>query len=265
MFKNDTPHLRRLVKGLSSGMPELFIHQTRTIPMMNYLKRILLIAAVCGSFGFSWPWETFNPNPEPAGTSAWLNKQTQIIKSEASNIDTNVLRLGLKAYMKARAKGLDNKQLLTIIDYSKPSTERRMWVFDLKRGRTLFNTWVSHGKNSGGLKPTSFSNTEGSLKSSLGVFVTTSPYVGGVGYALRMKGLERGINDNAYRRDIVIHGAWYVSADTISKYGQAGRSWGCPAVSEKLARPIIDTIKDNTVVFAYYPDRNWLSRSSYLV
>jgi hypothetical protein len=227
----------------------------------------LFLLAMIGTLGLEWPfpWLFSHPNPEVLGTTRWIEKEIQIIKAQAGNINTTVLRLSLNAYIKARKKGLDQKQLLTVIDYSKPSTEKRLWVFDLKHGRTLFNTWVSHGKNTGGLNAESFSNSPGSLKSSIGVFVTDSgPYLGGNGYSLRLRGLEHGVNDNAYDRDIVVHGAWYVNADTIRRYGAIGRSWGCPAVSNSLAKPLIDTIKENTLIFAYYPDRKWLSHSQYL-
>ncbi len=194
-----------------------------------------------------------------------LHEELTSIQAQARDLDPEVLRLSLRAYSKARNQGLDEKQLLTIIDFSKPSSERRLWVLDLKHNRVLFDTWVSHGKNSGELNATSFSNQGGSLKSSIGVFVTTGkPYVGGEGYSLRIRGLERGINDNAYRRDIVFHGAWYVSPDVIRRYGQLGRSWGCPAVNDKLAPRLIDTIKENTLVLMYYPDRRWLQQSNYV-
>lgn len=231
------------------------------------IKHFLFLFALLGICGFEWPFSGLfsHPNPESPGTRAWLNKEMQILHSQASNLDSQVLRLSLIAYMKTRQKGYDNKQLLTVIDYSKPSTEKRLWIFDLKRGKALFNTWVSHGKNSGGVTANSFSNVPGSLKSSIGVFVTDSvPYMGGNGYSLRMRGLEPGFNDNAYRRDIVFHGAWYVNPATIRRYGQVGRSWGCPAVDDSKAHSIIDTIKENTVVFAYYPDSRWLSHSQYL-
>ena len=221
-----------------------------------------------GLFGFDWPFSGLfaHPNAESPGTKAWLERQVSILRSQASNIDPRVLRLSLIAYMKARKKGYDNKLLLTVIDYSKPSTEKRLWIFDLRRGKTLFNTWVSHGKNSGGVQASSFSNAPGSLKSSIGLFATDyEPYMGGNGYSLRLRGLEAGVNDNAYSRDIVVHGAWYVNPATIRRYGQVGRSWGCPAVDESKAHSIIDTIKQNTLVFAYYPDRKWLSQSQYLV
>ncbi len=236
---------------------------------MKILLRFLFLIALIGSMGASWPLDLFasSTNNELFGTSPWIERQVTIIKSRhaANNLDPTVLRLSLKAYINARKYGLDKKQLLTIIDYSKPSTEKRLWVIDLHNGKTLFYTWVSHGRNSGGIYSTSFSNVQGSLKSSLGVFVTTSePYVGSVGYALRLKGLEPGVNDNAYDRAVVVHGAAYVNSDTIRKYGQIGRSWGCPAVGSDLARPIINTIKENTIVFAYYPDRKWLSHSQFL-
>jgi hypothetical protein len=187
-----------------------------------------------------------------------------ILKSQAHNIDDSVLRLSLIAYAKAQQNGYTKKPLLTVIDYSKPSTQKRLWVFDLNRNRTLFNTWVAHGKNSGDVNATSFSNHPGSLKSSLGVFQTEETYFGKNGYSLRLKGLERGVNDYAYARAIVIHGAPYASPANIKSRGRLGRSWGCPAVSSQLAKPLINTIKDHSIVFAYYPDRKWLSHSSFL-
>lgn len=227
--------------------------------------RLLFLLSLLASFGFSWPFTMLFPasNSQPFGTGAWLQREVQIFHSQA-NIDDRVLRLSLTAYLNAKKKGYAEKPYLTIIDFSKPSNEKRLWVLDLKNGRTLFDTWVSHGKNSGGLVPTSFSNNPGSLKSSLGVFVTEEPYIGKNGYSLRLKGVERGINDNAYRRSVVIHGAWYVNPDTIRRYGQAGKSWGCPAVSADLAKPLINTIKENSIVFAYYPDSNYIAHSKYL-
>jgi hypothetical protein len=233
------------------------------------IKKILFLLTLCSSVSYSFPisWlvTSFISNKEALGTQQWFKQQTDIIKAQAGNIDPRVLHLSLVAYVKARSQGMDRKELLTVIDYSKPSSEKRLWVFDLKHGKTLFNTWVSHGKNTGDLIAKSFSNKPGSLKSSIGVFVTDNgTYNGGNGYSLRLHGLEQGINDNAYNRDIVIHGAWYVNSDTIKQHGKVGRSWGCPAVEEKTAPALIDTIKDNTVIVAYYPDQNWLSHSQYL-
>lgn len=229
--------------------------------------RLLFLTTLISLLGLSWPFSLFfsKTNNETFGTRAWVQKQVQILKSEANNIDATTLRFGLIAYANAKKLGAFNgRPLLTIIDYSKPSSEKRLWVFDLQKGKALFNTWVSHGRNSGEAVSNSFSNSPGSLKSSLGVFITDEPYIGGKGYSLRLRGLEHGINDNAYNRDIVIHGAWYVATDLIKKYGQIGRSWGCPAVSMSLVRSLIDTIKENTLVFAYYPDQRWLKHSQFL-
>lgn len=238
--------------------------------MMKF-KKILIASlatvALISSLGFTWPfaWIFSGPNLEQFGTNAWLQREFQILKPQAGNISDKVLKLSLIAYLNAEKQGYTNKQVMTVIDYSLPSTEKRLWVFDLRRGRTLFNTWVSHGKNSGGINATSFSNNSGSLKSSIGVFVTANTYNGKNGYSLRIRGLERGVNDSAYQRAVVIHGAPYTSADNIRKYGLIGRSWGCPAVSAELAKPIINTIKDDSLIFAYYPDRHWLSSSRFLV
>jgi hypothetical protein len=233
--------------------------------MMKNIKHVLLCSVLLALMGSSWPlsWMFSHPNPENFGSKAWVEKEFQIIHSQANNLDSNVLRLSLTAYVRARNRGYDSKQLLTIIDYSLPSTEKRLWVFDIKNGKKLLNTWVSHGKNSGAINANTFSNSNGSLKSSIGVFVTAEPYVGGHGVSLRMKGLEKGINDNAYDRNIVFHGASYVSGNFIR--GHVGRSWGCPAVSTDTIKSLVNTIKDNTVVIAYYPDRNWLKNSSFLV
>jgi len=233
------------------------------VKIYQYLISFLIFFSITG-----WgPFSFFLPRSieEPVGTEAWKEREIQLIHSQTSNLDPNVLKLSLNAYINARKRGWDNKQLLTIIDYSQPSTKRRLWVINLRNAKVLFNTWVTHGKNSGNVTATSFSNQPGSLKSSLGVFLTTrDAYVGENGYSLRMQGLEPGINDNAYRRDIVFHGAWYAAGNVVRKYGSLGKSWGCPAVSEDTARPLIDTIKDNTLVVAYYPDRNWLRHSSFL-
>jgi len=231
------------------------------------LIRILFVFALIGLLGFSWPFSwlfTNTANNASYGSDAWVKKEIQILKSQARNIDDKVLRLALTAYMNANKRGYVRNQMLTVIDYSKPSTEKRLWVFDLKKNRTLYNTWVSHGKNSGLINATSFSNSPGSLKSSLGVFQTADTYLGKNGYSLRLHGLDRGINDYAYSRAIVIHGAPYANPANISSYGRIGRSWGCPAVDSKLAKPIINTIKERSIVFAYYPDRKLLASSRFL-
>jgi L,D-transpeptidase catalytic domain len=198
------------------------------------------------------------------GSNNWVDQETRILHDKADNLDEKVLRSSLIAYQHARSQGYDNKQLLTIVDYTKPSTQKRLWVLDMKTNNILFNTWVAHGKNSGDLNSDSFSNSARSLKSSLGVFVTEDTYDGHNGYSLRLQGLEQGFNDNAMSRAIVFHGADYANADATRNLGRLGRSWGCFAVARNVSAPLINTIKDKTVVVAYYPDPRWLKNSNYL-
>jgi hypothetical protein len=203
--------------------------------------------------------------PETSASDNWVKKTTQLILSKASNISPAALKVGLIAYQKARQEGLDNKEILTIIDYSKPSAERRLWVIDLKTGNVLFNTWVAHGKNSGANNATLFSNSPQSLKSSIGVYLTDEVYSGHHGSSLRVQGLEPGFNDNALKRNVVFHGAAYVGEDIAKNKGMLGRSWGCMAVAFNTIRPLVNAIKDHTLVVAYYPDNNWLHHSLFLI
>ncbi len=151
-----------------------------------------------------------------------------------------------------------------VIDYTLPSTVPRLWVFDLQRNRLLYEELVAHGRNTGENMATRFSNVEGSFMSSLGAFQTQESYVGLNGYSLRLRGLEPGVNDNARERAIVIHGAPYVSKQSIAAQGRLGRSLGCPALRPAIARQVIDTIRDGAFLFAYYPDRRWLDKSPLL-
>ncbi|WP_411832354.1 murein L,D-transpeptidase catalytic domain family protein [Pseudoxanthomonas mexicana] len=181
----------------------------------------------------------------------------------APKLDRKVLELAARA-LRCAAPSAAPPSTLSVIDYSRPSTEPRLWVFDLARQRLLFEEWVAHGRNTGGNLATSFSNEAGSYKSSLGAFLTAESYVGGNGYSLRLQGLEPGINDKARERAIVIHGAPYVSEQLIRAQGRLGRSLGCPAVRASVARPLIDTISGGSFLFAYYPDPAWLRRSQLL-
>jgi hypothetical protein len=184
---------------------------------------------------------------------------------QAPGLRSNVLQLALDAADDAAKRGLvKRRNLLTVIDYSLPSSEPRLFVFDLVARKLLFHELVAHGKNSGDDEATDFSNDPGSLETSLGLFVTADSYVGSNGYSLRLRGLEQGINDMAWDRAIVIHGAAYVSREAIRVLGRLGRSWGCPAVRKEIARKIIDTIRGGTPVFAYYPAKQWLTTSAFL-
>jgi len=173
--------------------------------------------------------------------------------------ERNVLESALRAYGRARIEHRIRHPRLTVIDYSLPSTAKRLWVVDLEKQKVLFHEWVAHGRNSGENEADSFSNALGTHMSSLGLFVTGETYLGGHGYSLRLDGLEAGLNDRARARDIVVHGASYVSPEFAARHGRLGRSWGCPALRPAVARPIIDAIKDGGAVFAYYPNRERVS------
>lgn len=186
------------------------------------------------------------------------------LRRTAPQIDRQVLDLAITAMQCATAHGMSSSQRLAVIDYSLPSTEPRLWVFDLQSRKLLYRELVAHGRNSGENFAHTFSNSEGSLQSSLGLFRTLDTYNGSNGYSLRMDGLEAGFNDNARERAIVMHGAPYVNADLALKQGRVGRSWGCPAVRSGIARRMIDTLKGGQFVFSYYPDPHWLAASRYL-
>jgi len=181
-----------------------------------------------------------------------------------TGLSPHVLQLALHAVESARKQRIGMRNILGIIDYSLPSTDRRFWVLDLESKKVLFYELVAHGKGSGDVLATSLSNKPNSLKSSLGLFITESTYKGKHDYSLRLHGLEPGINDNAKSRAIVIHGAWYINENIIDKQGRLGRSFGCPSVKDSIARPLIDTLKEGNLIFAYYPDSNWLSTSRFL-
>jgi hypothetical protein len=139
-----------------------------------------------------------------------------------------------------------------------------MWVFDVERGRLVFEELVAHGRNTGEKVAERFSNVEGSKMSSLGLFQATETYYGSNGYSLRLRGLDAGFNDNALSRAIVMHGAPYVSEAIAARLGRLGRSWGCPAVRPEVARVVIDALKGGALLFAYYPDSKWLKESPLL-
>lgn len=171
--------------------------------------------------------------------------------------------LGFENLKKAGKLPLES-HLLTICDFSLSSTEKRLWVIDLNEHKILFNSLVAHGKNTGEEFAQKFSNTESSLQSSLGFYLTESTYNGNNGYSLKLLGLDSGYNDAALQRAIVMHGADYVSEDFIKSQHRIGRSWGCPAVPRELAEPIINTIKGKNCLFIYYPDNQYLSNSQWL-
>lgn len=190
------------------------------------------------------------PRPAPSSGSMWPRPK--------------VLEAARHAFECGRKAGHFRQPFVTIIDYSLPSTQPRLWVIDLARKKVLFRELVAHGRNSGDDIPVSFSNRPGSKMSSLGLFRTGETYWGKHGWAMRLDGLEPGFNENARDRAIVFHGADYVSPRSIAKLGHLGRSWGCPAVRRDVSSRIIHRIRGGTALFVYYPNDRWLKSSAFL-
>jgi hypothetical protein len=182
-----------------------------------------------------------------------------------SGLSLAAFELAQQGFAKLDKKKLLKKDsVLTIIDYSKPSSAKRLFVLDMITGKILFNSLVAHGRKSGQNYASQFSNKASSYKTSLGFYITLNTYNGGNGYSLRLKGCESGINDKAYNRAIVLHGADYVSENFIEKNGYLGRSYGCPAVPLSLNKEIIEVIKDGSCMFFYYPSKKYSSQSKIL-
>lgn len=179
-----------------------------------------------------------------------------------AGIDPLLFARGAATWKRLTADGRATKPVLALIDYSKPSTQRRLWIVDMEKRAVLFHELVAHGRGTGENLATSFGNDEGSHRSSLGVFVTAETYSGKHGYSLRLDGLDAGLNDKARARAIVIHGADYVSDAFAQKQGRLGRSHGCPALDLAVAKDVIDTIKDGAVVIAWHDDADLIATSA---
>lgn len=186
------------------------------------------------------------------------------LKQSAPSLSTNVLNTALSAMQCALNHGAEPAKRLAVIDFSLPSSDKRLWIFDLDSKKLVLHDFVAHGNRSGDNFATRFSNTNGSHQSSIGLFRTAESYQGKHGYSLRMDGLEPGINDRARERAIVIHPADYVNPAWIKTQGRIGRSQGCPAVRPEIARTVIDKLKGGQFMFSWYPDQQWLQSSIYL-
>lgn len=187
------------------------------------------------------------------------------LKLDISGLSEKAFNYAYKGYEYLKLKGkIGNENILSIVDFSKPSSQKRLFVIDIKNFKILFNTYVAHGQGSGAAMATSFSNIPESYQSSLGFYTTSDTYIGKNGYSMHLEGMERGINDKANERAIVMHGAPYVSENFIHNQGFLGRSWGCPAVPEKLNKPIIEKIKNGTCLFIFSKNEKYLSNSRIL-
>jgi hypothetical protein len=185
--------------------------------------------------------------------------------AQLGSLDPHVFNLALNAAGCAVQAGKASvPTTLTVIDYSKPSTQKRLWVVDLRTHALLFEELVAHGQGSGNNIATRFSNDAETHSSSIGLYAAKDAYLGKNGYSLRLDGLDTGFNDRAMERAIVIHGAAYVSEEIARAQGRLGRSWGCPALRPEVAHDLIDRLKDSGLIFAYYPDPRWLASSPFL-
>ena len=187
------------------------------------------------------------------------------LKLGEAGLERDVFYKGYKGYTYLLYKGqLKNVNVMTIADFSQSSKNKRLYIIDLAKMKLVFNTYVSHGKNSGGEMATSFSNIKDSFKSTLGFMLTADTYVGGSGYSLRFNGVEPGINDRVRFRDIIVHGSRYVNAEKAEVDGKVGNSLGCPAVPLAISRKVIDYIKGGSVYFIYHPDEHYNASSPIL-
>lgn len=200
-------------------------------------------------------------------TEKTINIDTySLVNLADSGLTRDIFDLAIKGLRKLDTNGkLHNPNIVTIADYSQSSSKKRLYVIDLKNKKLLFNTYVAHGRNTGGEYAKSFSNVEGSLKSSLGFYITENQIIGShTGFALMIAGVEKGFNDNASKRAIIIHAANYATENFIKKNGRLGRSLGCPALPPDLNKPIIETIKDGTCLFIYNPSDSYICKSALL-
>ena len=189
----------------------------------------------------------------------------QALLNAAPGLNPQVLDYALLARANGVKEGVIKRQdVLSIVDYSLPSSQKRMWTFDVAKRRLLFHEFVAHGMKSGENRTVKFALPKESHMSMYGLYVTDVPYMGKNGYSMRLKGLDKGYNHTAYSRAVVFHGAWYVNEGIVRKQGRLGRSHGCPAVRKEIATPMIHVMKHGSPLFAYYPDANWLKKSRYL-
>jgi hypothetical protein len=226
----------------------------------------LLFLGLISSLLFS-----FRPAPRHAAAAiaasafAHFNLLYDSLGLEALALSRVAYEHAVKGFLALEQAGqIRNAGVLSIIDFSLPSNKKRLFVIDMINGRLLFNTLVAHGRNSGGLMATRFSNRTNSLMSSLGFYLTGDPFFGRNGYSLRLEGIERGWNDHANSRAIIMHAADYVSEEHIRQWGFLGRSEGCPAIPPELDQPIIDEIKGGSCLFLYAPNTTYLRQAPHL-
>jgi len=235
---------------------------------------LFLLASVClvAIFSFTLSTKNTKSNSIESIFSASINRDSSTVTNVYDSLHLADLGLNKSVFdlaLQGRNELVNNGKLkksniLSIVDFSLPSTAKRLFIVDLDNYKLLFNTYVSHGRNSGLQTANSFSNAPESFKSSLGFYSTAATYAGKHGYSLQLEGLEKGFNDNAMSRGIVMHAADYVCESVAKAQGYIGRSLGCPAVPEKLHTAIIAAIANGSCLFMYAKDNNYLQHSALL-
>lgn len=235
------------------------------------MKRVIVcvcayLVIVASSYKVVSADEALPSNRESAVETYIATLYSQIDFTRSARLSYDVFDKAIHGYLNLRSAGKLSltKEIISICNFSLPSTVNRLWIIDLAAKKVLFNTYVAHGEGSGEDSAFAFSNDANSHQSSLGFYVTADTYDGEHGTSLHLNGMDQGFNDAAFDRGIVVHGAPYVCNQFICAHQRLGRSWGCPAVPAKLSLPIINAIKDSTCLFVYYPDANYL-QSSYWV
>jgi hypothetical protein len=227
-------------------------------PLRNSITLVLLL--ILAKTAFSIPFPVKNSNETATALYAAIDFGT------GDKPDYELFYKGLVGYnqLKETSRLSDNKEIISLIDFRKSANEKRLWVIDLKNKKVLYHSLVAHGRNSGEVYASKFSNVASSYQSSLGFYVTGNTYIGKHGISLKLHGMERGINNLAESRAIVMHGADYVSESYIKKVGRLGRSYGCPAVPMDIHKEIVNELAGGTVLFIYYPDKVYVSSSKLL-
>jgi len=219
------------------------------------MKKILLFSLLILFSTQAFNNKTSNP------IEGWKNSIATL--SSKFNISIDALQNAVKVYQQLKLSGqLNNQQFLTIADFSKPSSEKRLFIINMEKMELVFHSLVAHGRNSGKQMAEKFSNKMESYQSSIGFFITGNIYKGKHGMSLQLEGIEAGINDKAKQRAIVVHGADYVNEALIKKQGYIGRSLGCPAVPKNQVKDIIQTIKGSSLFYIHAPDKSYLQKSN---
>jgi hypothetical protein len=238
-------------------------------------KKILVASFALLSISFAGTAFTSDGNSVPSKTTSSVDSTViSVVTNQfdeiydylnlgALKLNKEAFHLAVKGFEKLKTAGkINNPDILTIVDFSQASTSKRMYILDLHNKKLLEHSLVAHGRNTGQLMATSFSNNPESNQSSLGFYVTSETYQGKHGLSLRLDGMEKNINDNARNRAIVVHGAEYATDGFCRSAGYLGRSFGCPAVPAKVSKTIINTIRNGSCLFIYSPSKTYLKQST---